>query len=86
MVQNLPTQPGKTLERMQQERQSPGTTSDGGHAADAPQNDTARDPRSSQAGRGDLDSSAQTTARRGAIDAPAETAGRAPPAVPGASA
>jgi hypothetical protein len=61
-----PTRQDKTTERMEQERRSPGATSAGGQGADAPNNDTSEDPTSSQAG-GNLNSSANTAARRGDV-------------------
>lgn len=74
-----PTRLNKTIERMAQERKSPGATSAGGHGADAPNNDTSEDPTSSQAG-GNLNSSANTSARRGDVGAAKSIA--ATPATP----
>jgi hypothetical protein len=58
-----PTNPSKTIERMEQERASPGSTSAGGHAADAPDNDTTKLP--GAVTKADSDASANTAARRG---------------------
>ena len=77
-----PTRKDKTMERMKQERESPGATSAGGQGADAPNNDTSADPTSSQAGA-NLNTSANTAARRGdkaaakSVDEPATP----PPAI-----
>jgi hypothetical protein len=70
-----PTRQDKTMERMKQERESPGATSAGGQGADAPNNDTSADPTSSQAGH-NLNTSANTAARRG--DKAAEKASNEP--------
>jgi hypothetical protein len=59
-----PTEHNKAVERMAQERQSPGATSAGGHGADAPDNDT-RKMNESLKNSGAPDTSAQTEARRG---------------------
>ncbi len=72
-----PTEQNQAIERMRQERASPGATSAGGHGAAAPDNDTrALDP--GLAGSGAPDTSAQTDTRRGnQTDAkPAGAAGR----------
>ena len=58
-----PTNPSKTLERMAQERDSPGSSSVGGNASDAPENDTTKLPGAQS--RTTSDSSAHTAERRG---------------------
>ena len=64
-----PTRQDKTVERMAQERASPGATSAGGDGADAPDNDTRQaDPRLKHSGA--PDTSANTAARRGDEPAP----------------
>ena len=76
------TRHDKTTQRMEQERKSPGATSAGGHGADAPDNDTSADPSSSQA-RANLNTSANTAARRGdsAATESTDTLPPLPPAV-----
>lgn len=61
-----PTRSDKTLERMAQERQSPGASSAGGHAADAPENDTRQAVESSEDSVPSF-TSANTAARRGDV-------------------
>lgn len=64
-----PTDRNKALERMAQERASPGATSAGGDGAAAPDNDTREaDPR--LRGSGAPDTSARTVERRGAEPPP----------------
>jgi hypothetical protein len=58
-----PTNPSKTLERMAQERNSPGASSVGGNASDAPGNDTTRLPEAHATTNSDA--SAHTAERRG---------------------
>jgi hypothetical protein len=58
-----PTRQDKTTERMAQERKSPGATTRPGHSADTPDKTPGHAPASSRADN--LDSSANTAARRG---------------------
>jgi hypothetical protein len=59
-----PTEQNKAMERMAQERGSPGATSAGGDGANAPDNDT-RKMKDSLKDAGAPDTSANTGARRG---------------------